>query len=151
MADVAATPGIGEQIALVAGLRWRILRNQMRRKNARLDLIGVIWAAIFASLLVVGLSFAFYWGAYSFLSGGHSSWMAWLFWSIFLFLQVVHIFMAGFGATFEFRTLLRFPLSLGAFYLIGLAYGFADFAALASVCWLLAVAATSERAKHKTR
>jgi hypothetical protein len=139
VADVAATPGIGEQIALVAGLRWRILRNQLRRKNSRLDLIGMIWAAIFASLLVVGLSFAFYWGAYSFLSGGHSGWMAWLFWAIFLFWQVVHIFMAGFGATFEFRTLLRFPLKLGAFYLIALAYGFADFAAIASVSWLIAM------------
>ena len=139
MADVAAAPGIGEQIGLVAGLRWRILRNQLRRKNARLDLIGMIWAGIFASLLVVGLSFAFYWGAYSFLSGGHSAWMAWLFWAIFIFWQVVHIFMAGFGATFEFRTLLRFPLNLGAFYLIALAYGFADFAAIASVSWLIAM------------
>jgi ABC-2 type transport system permease protein len=139
VADVAAAPGIGEQIGLVAGLRWRILRNQLRRKNARLDLIGMIWAGIFASLLVVGLSFAFYWGAYSFLSGGHSAWMAWLFWAIFIFWQVVHIFMAGFGATFEFRTLLRFPLNLGAFYLIALAYGFADFAAIASVSWLIAM------------
>jgi ABC-2 type transport system permease protein len=139
VADVAATPGIAEQIGLVAGLRWRILRNQLRRKNTRLDLIGMIWAAIFASLLVVGLSFAFYWGAHSFLSGGHSAWMAWLFWAIFLFWQVVHIFMAGFGATFEFRTLLRFPLNLGAFYLIALAYGFADFAAIASVSWLIAM------------
>jgi len=139
VADVAGTPGIGEQIRLVAGLRWRILRNQLRRKNTRLDLIGMIWAAIFASLLVVGLSFAFYWGAYSFLSAGHSGWMAWLFWAIFIFWQVVHIFMAGFGATFEFRTLLRFPLNLGAFYLIALAYGFADFAAIASVSWLIAM------------
>jgi ABC-2 type transport system permease protein len=139
VADVAGRPGIGEQIGLVAGLRWRILRNQLRRKNTRLDLIGMIWAAIFAGLLVVGLSFAFYWGAYSFLSGGHPSWMAWLFWAIFLFWQVVHIFMAGFGVTFEFRTLLRFPLNLGAFYLIALAYGFADFAAVASVSWLLAM------------
>jgi ABC-2 type transport system permease protein len=139
VADVAATPGIGEQIGLVAGLRWRILRNQLRRKNSRLDLIGMIWAAIFAGLLVVGLSFAFYWGAYSFLSSGHSTWMAWLFWAIFLFWQVVHTFMAGFGATFEFRTLLRFPLKLGAFYLIALAYGFADFAAVASLCWLMAM------------
>jgi ABC-2 type transport system permease protein len=139
VADVAVTPSIGEQIALVAGLRWRILRNQLRRKNSRLDLIGMIWAALFASLLVVGLSFAFYWGAYSFLSGGHSAWMAWLFWAIFIFWQVVHIFMAGFGATLEFRTLLRFPLNLGAFYLIALAYGFADFAAIASVSWLIAM------------
>jgi len=64
-----------------------------------------------------------------------------LFWGIFLFWQIFPVFVAGFGANFEFRTLLRFPLSLRAFYIIGLAYGFADFSALASVCWLLAMTA----------
>jgi hypothetical protein len=49
--------------------------------------------------------------------------------------------VAGFGANFEFRTLLRFPLSRFAFYIIGLAYGFADFSSLASVCWLLSMTA----------
>ena len=63
-----------------------------------------------------------------------------LFWGIFLFWQAFPLFVAGFGATFEFRTLLRFPLSLTAFYLVGLAYGLADFAAIASICWLLAIA-----------
>src|SRR5207247_9407312 len=48
---------------------------------------------------------------------------------------------------FQFRTLLRFPLSLRAFYIIGLAYGFADFSALASVVWLLAMTAGATAAK----
>src|SRR5882762_5617875 len=65
--------------------------------------------------------------------------MALLFWGIFLFWQVFPVFVAGFGAGFEFRTLLRFPLSLSAFYVIGLAYGLADFPAIASVCWLLSM------------
>ena len=139
MADVADRLGIGQQVWLVAGLRWRILRNYLHRKNTRLELIGMIGAAIFAGILVFGLSLAFYWGAYRFLSGGHVGWMVFLFWAIFLFWQIFPIFLAGFGATFEFRTLLRFPLNRGTFYLIGLAYGFADFAALASLCWLLAM------------
>src|SRR6266436_4343774 len=99
----------------------------------------MVFAGVFASLFVLGLCLAFYFGAYSFLSGGHEPWIAFLFWGIFLFWQLVPIFTAGFGAGFEFRTLLRFPLSLRAFYLIGLAYGLADFAALASVCWLFAM------------
>jgi ABC-2 type transport system permease protein len=139
VADLTGQLGIGRQIWLVAGLRWRILRNSLRRKNTRLDLIGIIGAAIFAGIVVLGLSFAFYWGAYSSLSAGHLSWLALLFWAIFLFWQVFPILLAGFGATFEFRGLLRFPLNPRMFYLIGLAYGFADFAALASVCWLLAM------------
>src|SRR5277367_485973 len=128
-----------EQIRLVAGLRWRLLRNRLRQKNNRLDLIGMVFAGIVGAALVLGLSFGFYTGAEKFVSQGHAGWMALLFWGIFLWWQVFPIFAAGFGGNFEFRTLLRFPLSRRAFYLIGLAYGFADFAAFASVCWLVAM------------
>ena len=140
VADVAGNLGVAGQIRLVAELRWRILRNHLRRKNSRLDLIGLIWAAIFSGIMVIGLSFAFCWGAYISISTGHYEWLVLLFWGIFLFWQAFPLFVAGFGATFEFRTLLRFPLSLTAFYLVGLAYGLADFAAIASICWLLAIA-----------
>ena len=139
MADVTRFAGIGEQIRLVAGLRWQILRNSLRKKNNRLDLIGFIFAGFFSGIFVLGLCFAFYGGAYFFLSKGRPDWMALLFWCIFIFWQVFPVFVAGFGASFEFRTLLRFPLSLRAFYIIGLAYGLADFSAIASVCWLLSM------------
>ncbi len=139
MADVAHVPGVGEQIRLVAGLRWRILRNNLRKKSNQWDLIGMIFAGVFAGLAVIGLSVGFCFGAYTFLSGGHEGWIALLFWGIFLFWQLFPVFTAGFGVGFEFRTLLRFPLSLRAFYIIGLAYGLADFAAIASVCWLIAI------------
>jgi hypothetical protein len=139
VADVARLPGVWEQIRLVAGLRWRILANNLRKKHNQWDLIGMIVAAAFASLFVLALCAAFYFGAYSFMSGGHEAWMALLFWGVFLFWQFVPIFTAGFGAGFEFRTMLRFPLSLRAFYIIGLAYGLADFAAIASFCWLIAM------------
>ncbi len=57
----------------------------------------------------------------------------------FLWWQVFPIFVAGFGANFEFKTLLRFPLSQRTFYLLGLGYGFADFAAISAVCWVAAM------------
>ncbi len=147
MADVARPVNLFEQIRLVSALRWRILLNSLRKKNNLLDLIGLILTGVFGGILVIGLSFAFYAGAYTFLSQGRLEWMALLFWGIFLFWQVFPVFVAGFGANFEFRTLLRFPLSLRAFYIIGLAYGFADFSALASVCWLLAMTAGATAAK----
>jgi len=139
VADVVQLPSVLEQIRLVAGLRWRILRNGLRKKNNQWDLVGLIFAGFFVSIFVLGVCFAFYFGAYTFLSGGHESWMAFLFWGIFIFWQLVPVFTAGFGAGFEFRTMLRFPLGLPAFYVIGLAYGLADFPALASVCWLTAM------------
>ena len=141
MANVTQPVNLFEQIRLVAELRWRILRNGLRKKSNRLDLIGLIFAGLFGSILVIGLSFAFYAGAYAFLSRGRLEWLALLFWGIFLFWQIVPLFVVGFGANFEFRTLLRFPLSLRAFYIIGLAYGFADFSSLASICWLLSMTA----------
>ena len=141
MADVAQPVGILEQIRLVAGLRWRILRNSARKKSNRLDLIGLIVIGFFGSAVVIALSFAFYAAAHAFLFQGRANWMALLFWGIFLFWQAIPIIVAGFGANFEFRTLLRFPLNLRAFYIIGLAYGFADFPAISSLCWLLAMTA----------
>jgi ABC-2 type transport system permease protein len=130
---------LSAQIRLVAGLRWRLLRNRLRQKNNRLDLIGLIFAGIFGAALVLGLSFAFYNGAHEFVAGGRAGWMALLFWGIFVWWQVFPIFVAGFGTNFEFRALLRFPLNRRAFYLIGLAYGLADFSSLAGVCWLVAM------------
>jgi len=147
MADVTHPVRVFEQIRLVAGLRWRILRNSLRKKNNRLDLIGLIFTGVFGGIMVFGLCIAFYAGAYASFSQGRLEWMALLFWGIFLFWQIFPVLVAGFGANFEFRTLLRFPLNLRAFYIIGLAYGFADFSALASVCWLLAMTAGATVAK----
>ena len=147
MADVTAPIGILTQIRLVAGLRWRMLRNGLRKESKRLDLIGVIVVGILSAVFVVGLCFGFFAAAYNFLSLGRSNWMSLLFWGTFIFWQVFPIFAAGFGAGFEFRTLLRFPLNLTSFYIISLAYGLADFSAVASVCWLVSITLGATAAK----
>ena len=46
MADVTRIPGVWEQVRLIAGLRWRILRNNLRKKNNQWDLIGMILAGV---------------------------------------------------------------------------------------------------------
>jgi hypothetical protein len=139
MADVARFPGIAGQIRLVAGLRWRLLRNSIRKKNNLLDLIGLIVGGIIVAFFVFGIAVAFFAGARSFVSLGRAGFIALLLWGIFLFWQLAPIFLAGLGAGFEFRNLLRFPLSLPAFYLISLAYGLADLTSLASLWWLIAM------------
>lgn len=139
MADLTAPPDLFEQIRLIAGLRWRILRNGLRKKNNRADLIGMIFAGLFSSVLVVGISIAFYFGANTLLAGPHSGYIAFLFWAIFLYWQIIPVLVAGFSTSFEFKTLLRFPMSMSAFYVIALAYGFADIAAVASISWLAAM------------
>lgn len=139
MVNVASPVGTFTQVRLVAGLRWRMLRNGLRKESKRLDLIGLIVVGILSAVFVVGLCFGFFAAAYNFLSLGRSGWMSLLFWGIFVFWQVFPMFAAGFGAGFEFRTLLRFPLNLTSFYIISLAYGLADFSAVASVCWLVSM------------
>jgi len=147
VADLIRLPGVSEQLRLVARLRWNLFKNGLRRKNNRWDIVGIVFAAFFSGLLVVGLCAAFYAGTYAFLGRNRPGWIALLFWAIFIWWQLVPIFVAGFGANFEFRNLLRFPLSLRAFYILGLGYGFADFAAVASMIWVASMAAATITAR----
>jgi ABC-2 type transport system permease protein len=141
VAGVTSPVSLAQQITLVAGLRWRILVNSLRKKNNYLDLIGMGFASLFGAVLVLLPSLGFYVAGRALVSRPLLHLLVWPFWAVFIFWQIVPIFAAGFGRSFEFRTLLRFPFSITAFYLIGLAYGLADFPALASICWLLALTA----------
>jgi len=139
VADVGQPLSLIGQVRAIASLRWRILRNSLSKKSNVLDMIGLIFAGIFAAILVIGLSFGCAVGAYTILSSNQPAWIALLFWGIFIFWQFFPLFAAGFGVSFQFRSLLRFPMSRSVFYLLGLAYGLADFSALASVCWLFSM------------
>src|SRR5260370_4188845 len=110
MAELTQSVGAIEQIRLIAGLRWRILRNSLRKKNNRLDLIGLIFTGVFSSILVIGFCFAFYAGAYAFVSQDRLEWMALLFWGIFIFWQIFPVFVAGFVRGVLLPTCLRLSL-----------------------------------------
>jgi ABC-2 type transport system permease protein len=142
LADVNQLPGVAEQLRLIAGLRWNLLKNNMRRKSNRWDLVGMIFAGVGSAAVVIGVSFGFCAGTYAFLTTNRVAWMKLPFWLIFIWWQVIPIFVAGFGASFDFRNLLRFPVSLRTFYILGLGYGFADFAATAAMCWIACILAT---------
>jgi len=143
VADVVAGPGLAEQIRAVAWLRWRVLRNSLRNKSRRLDLIGLIFSGFFSLLFVIGVTLAFFFVT-RYLFEKH---LEPLFGLVFLVLlvwwQSFPILLAGFAPQFPFRTLLRFPMNLSAFYLIGMAYGLADSAALAALVWMLAMLAAT--------
>jgi hypothetical protein len=149
VADLTKLPGVLEQVKLVGGVRWRILRNSLRRKHNRWDLVGMIWVGFFSAAMVVGLAFAFYFGAHAFVGKGRANWLGLLYWAVFLWWQVFPLFVMGFGSDFQFATLLRFPLKLRAFYLLGLGYGFTDFGAIASICWILSIIAGAAVARPR--
>ena len=54
MADVAQLPGVFEQVRLVVGLRWLVLKHGLRKKNNVWDLIGMIWLGIVSTAVVIG-------------------------------------------------------------------------------------------------
>ncbi len=143
MADVVAGPGLAEQVRTVAWLRWRILRNSLRNKSRRLDLIGLIFSGFFSLLFVIGVTLAFFFVTRYLFENHLEPLFGLVFLALLVWWQSFPILLAGFAPQFPFRTLLRFPMNLSAFYLIGMAYGLADSAALAALVWMLAMLAAT--------
>jgi ABC-2 type transport system permease protein len=139
MADLTVGPGLADQIRLVAWLRWRILRNNLRKKSRRLDLIGLVISGCFSSLFVLAVTLAFFWGTRSLLQKHQEQYLGLLFLALLVWWQLFPILLAGFAPQFAFRSLLRFPLNFSTFYSIGMAYGLADSAALAAMVWMVAI------------
>ena len=83
MADVAGRDGIIEQVALIAGLRWRIFRNSLRSTSARLDLLGVVLASGLTALFTVSVGFGLAVSSYYFLSQNQPAWLAAPLWAVF--------------------------------------------------------------------
>jgi ABC-2 type transport system permease protein len=143
VADVVAGPGLAEQIRTVAWLRWRILRNSLRNKSRRLDLIGLIFSGFFSLLFVIGVTLAFFFVTRYLFEKHLEPLFGLVFLALLVWWQSFPILLAGFAPQFPFRTLLRFPMNLSAFYLVGMAYGLADSAALAALVWMLAMLAAT--------
>jgi len=143
MADVSNSTSLADQIRLIAWLRWRVLRNSISNKNRRLDLIGLIFSGFFSLLFVIGVTFGFFFVTKALFEKHLEPLFGLVFLALLVWWQLFPILLAGFAPQFPFRTLLRFPVNLSAFYLIGMAYGLADSAALAALVWMLAMLAAT--------
>jgi ABC-2 type transport system permease protein len=143
VADVVGGPGLAEQIRAVAWLRWRVLRNSLRNKSRRLDLVGLIFSGFFSLLFVIGVTLAFFFVTRYLFENHLEPLFGLVFLALLVWWQSFPILLAGFAPQFPFRTLLRFPMNLSAFYLVGMAYGLADSAALAALVWMLAMLAAT--------
>ncbi|HKF26457.1 MAG TPA: hypothetical protein VKB24_10780, partial [Candidatus Acidoferrum sp.] len=134
-------PALGEQLRLVAWLRWRSLRNGLHNKNRRLDLLGVFFSGLFSSVLVVGITAALFVATRYILTEHQERYLGLIFLALLVWWQALPILLAGFAPQFSFNSLLRFPLEFSAFYMVGLAYGLADAAAVAALVWMGAMIA----------
>jgi hypothetical protein len=141
VADLTRSPGLAEQLRLVAWLRWRTLRNSFANKNKRLDAIGMAVSAVFSSLLVIGVAVALFVGSGALFARHQEKYFGLVFLALLVWWQLFPIMLAGFAPQFVFRSLLRFPIRFPVFYLVGLVYGLADAAAIAAVIWMAAMVA----------
>lgn len=134
-------PDLSEQLRLVAWLRWRSLRNGLRNKNRRMDLLGIIVSGLFSSVLVLGITIALFVLTKHIFNQHQEKYLGLIFLALLAWWQLFPIMLAGFAAQFSFKSLLRFPLDFSTFYLVGLAYGLADPSAVAVVFWMAAMIA----------
>lgn len=141
MAGLAHSHGLGEQVALIAGLRFRLFRNSLRTWRGRLELIALVLLVALGALGAAGIGFGLGAGAFLLLSEGRVQSLAWLLWIVFICWQVVPVVLAGFMAEFDFRNLLHFPLRFSTFVLLSLLYGLFEPAAVVAIFWTLCISA----------
>ncbi len=140
MAEVALSAGFTQQVTLIAGLRWRLFRNSLRTTSGKLDLFALTLVSTLSGFAVAGIGLAFAAGAYYIVAESKLRLLVLLLWGIFLAWHFLPVLLATSTASFDFRNLLRFPLRFSVFFLLSLAYGLFDPAAVAALFWLVCIA-----------
>ncbi len=139
MADVVV-PGIGQQVTIIASLRWRLFRNSLRTTTEWLDLVAVILTTALGGLFVLSAGLGLGIAAHFLVVRGNPELLALPLLGVFLFWQLMPLLLASSTTGFDFTNLLRFPLRFPAFFLLSLAYALFDPAAVGSLVWLACIA-----------
>jgi len=140
VAEVALSAGFTQQVTLIAGLRWRLFRNSLRTTSGKLDLFALTLVSALSGFAVAGIGLAFAACAYYIVAESKLRLLVLLLWGIFLAWHFLPVLLATSTASFDFRNLLRFPLRFSVFFLLSLAYGLFDPAAVAALFWLVCIA-----------
>jgi ABC-2 type transport system permease protein len=139
VAGVSRLQGVGGQVAVIAGLRWRVFCNTLRSKGSRFDMVGLVLVGSIFGLFAAGAGLGLGILTYVFARRGDFEILLVPFWLVILFWQFFPVLLSGATTAFEYRQLLRFPLRFPAFFLLTIAYGLFDPSALASLLWLACV------------
>ena len=144
----AAPPGSASELrglsnvrmfAIIAELRWHLLRNSLRTIRGRLEVISRGFAAVTMTMLSIGGAIGLAIASYLTVDDHRFSSFALIFWGIFIFWQMYPVLGSAFSAPFEFGSLLRFPMRFSSFYLLNLAFGLLDPVSLVCILWLFGV------------
>jgi ABC-2 type transport system permease protein len=129
-----------EQFAAIAWLRWRILRNGLRRKGGASELVGVVLLSVLFLGMVLGFVVGAGVGAYFLVAKGHLTWIVGLLWGIFVLCQLLNIQLGQPTTTFDPTQLIRFPMKVETYVGMRLFFGLLTPANVAGTLTSLAVA-----------
>jgi ABC-2 type transport system permease protein len=135
MAEVAHVSGIGEQIRLVVGLRWRLFRNGLRKSTAKMNFIMSVITEGIWGLMALGSGAGLIFAGYFLTDSGKTGILTIIVWAFAFFWQFIPIMTAQFAPDLDISGLLRFPLRFPAFFALSVSYGLADPIALTCVFW----------------
>jgi ABC-2 type transport system permease protein len=132
-------PRSKRQLGAVAQLRWRIFTNSLRTFRGRLELASRIFISLAFVAGGIGGAIGMGGAAWFVLSQGNAAWLGGLLWTVFLFWQLFPLMATAFTQNVESASLLRFPLSYRAYFLIRLVYGSLNPATAVACVWLLGI------------
>src|SRR6202795_3221823 len=136
---LSLAPQARQQLAAVAGVRWRIFVNSLRTFRGRLELASRVFTGLAFVTGGIGGAAGLGGAAWYLLLQGNSQWFGVLLWPVFLFWQLFPLMATAFTQNVESSNLLRFPLSYRSYFLIRLVYGSLDPATAVAGMWLLGI------------
>lgn len=120
-------------------LRWRLFVNSLRRPNRGAELgLQALWI-ILGSMLVLLLCAAFFGAALTMFQSERADFLDLLLLALFLIWQLAPILLEGYSPGLNFREVARYPIAFRTYFLLNLAYGLSDPAAIACLLWLFSI------------
>ena len=117
-------------------LRWRLFTNALRRPSRRAELGLQIFWYIFAAGFLLMTSAAFFGLTFALLKTERSELLDLALLLIFLIWQLAPVLFEGYSPGLNFREVARYPISFRLYFILNLAYGVSDPAAIACLLWL---------------
>ena len=111
------------QFAAIALLRWRIARNQFKRKGGAGELVGKILMYLIFSAFALGMMFFAGSMAFAAAHWDHLNRVDLVLWGVFVLCQLTNIQVGQPGTVFDPTQLIRFPMRVGNYVAIRLFFG----------------------------
>ena len=124
-----------EQLAAVAGVRWRLTINSLRSVRGRVNLVSRTIAGLLVTGAAIGGAVALGATAWELTRSGQLRWLGILFWVVALFWQTFPVMATAVTQNIDSSALLRFPMSYPGYFLVRMIFGALDIATALGLCW----------------